>query len=128
MQLIQIIGIGVVATSLIIILRNQRPEIALLASIATGIIIFMLMASKLTSIIELLGSYADKAEIKPVFFTTVLKITGIAYIAEFGADVCRDAGESAIASKIELAGKITIVALAVPVITALLDLIIKVMP
>jgi len=128
MQLIQIIGIGVVATALTIILRKQRPEFALMASIATGIVIFMLMASKLTSIIELLGTYADKAEIKPAFFTTVLKITGIAYITEFGSDVCRDAGESAVASKIELAGKITIVALAVPVITALLDLIIKVMP
>lgn len=128
MQLIQVIGIGIVATSIIIVLRIQRPEIALLASIATGVIIFMLMISKLSSIIELLGTYADKAEIKPVYFTTVLKITGIAYIAEFGADVCKDAGESAIASKIEFAGKVTIVALAVPVITALLDLIIKVMP
>jgi stage III sporulation protein AD len=58
----------------------------------------------------------------------VLKITGIAYIAEFGAEVCKDAGEGSIASKIELAGKVTIIVLAVPIITSLLDLIIKVMP
>ena len=128
MQLIQIIGIGLVATSLIIILRKQRPEFALMASIATGSVIFMMVASRLASIIELLGTYADKAEIKPVFFTTVLKVMGIAYITEFGSDICRDAGENAIASKIELAGKITIVALAVPVITALLDMVIKIMP
>lgn len=128
MQLLQIVGIGIVATVIIIILRTQKPEIAVQVSIVTGIVIFMLLASKLSAVIDLLGSYADRADIKPVYFTTVLKITGIAYIAEFGAEVCRDAGESAIASKIELAGKVTIVVLAVPIITSLLDLIIKVMP
>lgn len=128
MQLLQIVGIGIVATVIIIVLRNQKPEIAVQASIVTGVVIFMLLASKLSAVIDLLESYADKADIKPVYFTTVLKITGIAYIAEFGAEVCRDAGESSIASKIELAGKVTIVVLAVPIITSLLDLILKVMP
>lgn len=128
MQLLQVVGIGIVATVIIIILRIQKPEIAVQASIVTGVVIFMLLASKLSAVIDLLGSYADKADIKPIYFTTVLKITGIAYIAEFGAEVCRDAGESAIASKIELAGKVTIVVLAVPIITSLLDLILKIMP
>jgi stage III sporulation protein AD len=50
------------------------------------------------------------------------------YIAEFGAEICKDAGESAIASKIELAGKVIIVVMAVPIITSLLDLVLKVMP
>ncbi|MEN6313693.1 MAG: stage III sporulation protein AD [Clostridiaceae bacterium] len=128
MQLIQIVGIGIIATVIIIILRVQRPEIAVQASIATGLVIFMLLASKLSAVMELLDNYADKADIKPIYFTTVLKITGIAYIAEFGAEVCKDAGENAIASKIELAGKVTIVVLAVPIVTSLLDIILKVMP
>jgi len=128
MQLMQIVGIGIVATAIIIILRVQKPEIAVQASIVTGLVIFMLLASKLSAVIELLDSYADKADIKPIYFTTVLKITGIAYIAEFGAEVCKDAGENAIASKIELAGKVTIVVLAVPIITSLLDIILKIMP
>lgn len=128
MQLMQIVGIGMIATVIIIILRVQKPEIAVQASIAAGLVIFMLLSSKLSAVIELLENYADKADIKPIYFTTVLKITGIAYIAEFGAEVCKDAGENAIASKIELAGKVMIVVLAVPVITSLLDIIIKVMP
>lgn len=128
MQLLQVVGIGIVATVIIIVLRTQKPEIAVQVSIVTGVVIFMLLATKLSAVIDLLGRYADRADIKPVYFTTVLKITGIAYIAEFGAEVCRDAGESSIASKIELAGKVTIVVLAVPIITSLLDLIIKVMP
>ncbi len=128
MQILQIVGIGIVAAVIIIILRAQKPEIALQASIVTGIVIFMLLASKLAAVVEVLESFADRADIKPIYFTTVLKITGIAYITEFGAEVCKDAGEGSIASKIELAGKVTIVVLAVPIITSLLDLIIKVMP
>ncbi len=128
MQMIQIVGIGLVATVLIIILRRQKPEIAVQVSIMTGVVIFMLLASKLSVIIDLLEDYADKAEIKPIYFSAVLKITGIAYIAEFGAEICKDAGEGSIASKIELAGKVIIVILAAPIITSLLDLIIEVMP
>lgn len=128
MQMIQIVGIGLVATVLIIILRRQKPEIAIQISIMTGVVIFMLLASKLSAVIDLLEDYADKAEIKPIYFSAVLKITGIAYIAEFGAEICKDAGEGAIASKIELAGKVIIVMLAAPIITSLLDLIIEVMP
>jgi stage III sporulation protein AD len=63
-----------------------------------------------------------------MYFTSVLKITGIAYISEFGAEICRDAGEGAIASKIEMAGKVIIIALAIPVITSLIDLVLKIMP
>ncbi len=128
MQIIQIIGIGFVATVLIIILKKQKPEIAVQVSIVTGVIIFLLLASKLSAVVDLLGAYAEKAKIKPAYFTTILKITGIAYIAEFGAEICNDAGESAISSKIELAGKVIIVVLAVPIITSMLDLIMEIMP
>ena len=128
MQIVQIVGIGLVATVLIIVLRRQKPEIAVQVSIATGAVIFMLLVSKLSAVIELLGDYADKAEIKPSYFTVVLKITGIAYIAEFGAEICKDAGESAIASKIEFAGKVLIILIAAPIILALLNLMIEILP
>jgi stage III sporulation protein AD len=128
MEILQIIGIGLVSTVIIIILRKQKPEIAVQVSIVAGIIIFMMLASKLSAVVDLLEEYANKAGIKPVYFTTVLKITGIAYIAEFGAEICRDAGEGAIASKIEMAGKIIIVVMAVPIIASLMDLILKIMP
>ncbi len=128
MEILQIIGIGLVSTVIIMILRKQKPEIAVQVSIVAGAIIFMLLASKLSAVVDMLDEYADKAGIKPAYFITVLKITGIAYIAEFGAEICRDAGEGAIASKIEMAGKVTIVVLAVPIITSLMDLILKIMP
>jgi stage III sporulation protein AD len=128
LEILQIVGLGIVAAIIIVVLRIQKPEIAVQASIITGVVIFLLLASKLSAVVEMLESYAGKVNIDSVYFTTVLKIIGIAYIAEFGAEVCKDAGESSIASKIELAGKVIIVVLAVPIVTSLLDLITKIMP
>lgn len=128
MEILQIVGIGLVATFLILILKAQKPEIALQVSILTGIVVFMLVAGKLAAVIELLKSYTQKANIDVIYISTLLKIIGIAYIAEFGAEICKDAGESSIASKIELAGKVIIIVLAAPILTSLLDLIITMMP
>ena len=128
MEILQIVGLGIVSAVIIIVLRAQKPEIAVQISIITGIVIFMLVASKLSSVLDMLQSFSDKARMDTVYFTTVLKIIGIAYIAEFGAEVCKDAGEASIASKIELAGKVIIVVLAVPIITSLLELITRIMP
>lgn len=128
MEILQIVGLGIVSAVVIIVLRAQKPEMAVQISIITGIVIFLLLASKLSAVLDMLQSFSDKANINPAYFTTVLKIIGIAYIAEFGAEVCRDAGESSIASKIELAGKVIIVVLAVPIVTSLMELITRIMP
>ncbi len=128
MEILQIVGIGIIAVILIITLKAQKPEIAVQISIVTGIVIFLLIASKLSAVIQLINSFAQKANINTAYISTLLKIIGIAYIVEFGSEVCRDAGESSVATKIELAGKVTIVLLAVPIITSLLDLIINLMP
>jgi len=128
MEIVQIIGIGLVSTVIMIILRKQKPEIAVLAGIAAGALMFLLIAAKLSAVVDLLEEYAARADIRPMYFSAVLKITGIAYIAEFGAEICRDAGEGAIAAKIELVGKVIIVTLAIPIITSLLDLVLKIMP
>lgn len=128
MEIFQIVGLGVVATIIAIVLKAHRPEIAIQISLLTGIIILMVILGKIAAVVDLLNSYAQKVNIDLIYFSTLLKIIGIAYIAEFGAEVCRDAGEGAIASKVELAGKVIIILLAVPIITSLLDLIISVMP
>jgi stage III sporulation protein AD len=127
-EILQIVGLGLVATVVIIVLKAQRPEIAIQISIVTGIVVFVLVAGKLSTVIEFLDSYSKKVNIDPIYLSTLLKIVGIAYIAEFGSEVCRDAGETSIASKIELAAKVVIVVLAVPIVTSVLELVIKIMP
>ncbi len=128
MDILQIIGLAIVATVIIAVLKVQKPEIAIQISIATGIIIFTMILGKITAVIELLNSFASKVNIDTIYLSTLLKIVGIAYIAEFGAEVCKDAGEGAIAAKVEFAGKVVIIVLAVPIITSLMDLVISIMP
>lgn len=128
MEILQIVGLGLIATVIIVILKVQRPEIAVQVSIITGILVFFMIAGKLFAVVELLKTYSKKASIDSMYINILLKIIGIAYIVEFAAEICKDAGESSIASKIELAGKVIIIVLAVPIITSLLDLIIKIMP
>jgi len=128
MEIIQIVGIGIIATILSVVLRQQKPEFAIQVSIVTGLIIFIFVISKLNYVIEVLNNLAKRIDMDLLYFTTILKVIGVAYIAEFGAQIARDAGEGAIAAKIELAGKILIMVLAVPVLTSLLDLIIKIIP
>jgi stage III sporulation protein AD len=128
MEIMQIIGLGIVVTILILIIRQQRPELALLLSLGLSVIIFLLVVGKISLILDLFRGLAERANINQLYLNTVLKIIGIAYISEFGAQVCRDAGEGAVAGKIEFAGKILILVLAIPIIAVVLDTITKLLP
>ena len=123
MDIIKIIGIALIALIIIIILKQYRPEFAIYISILTGILIILLVTDKLTDIIQLLNSIASKASINTEFLTLLLKITGIAFLAEFAVSICRDAGEAAIASKVEISSKIIIIAMSIPIISALLEIV-----
>ena len=93
-----------------------------------GIVIFISLAGKLADVIRTLEQLAAQAGVKAAFLETVLKIIGIAYIAEFGAQVTRDAGQESIASKIEMAGKVLILVMAIPIVTMIIETIIKILP
>lgn len=128
MEIFQIVGLALIAAVLAVLLKNQKPEIAIQISIAAGVVIFLLMAFRISAVVTLLQNLANKINIDIIYLSTVLKIIGIAYVTTFGAEVCRDAGESAIASKVEFAGKILIMILAVPILMAVLETILRIMP
>ncbi|WP_432400800.1 stage III sporulation protein AD [Wukongibacter sp. M2B1] len=128
MEIFKIVGLGITATLLAVIVKQYKPEYGIHISIATGVVIFLLVIGKLASIFEVMHGLADKLDMDVVYLKSVFKIIGIAYIAEFGSEVCRDCGESSIASKIEFAGKILIMVLALPILLSVLNLIIKLMP
>ena len=125
MEIFQIIGLGFIVTLLILVVRSQRPEIAVQLSLALAAIVFLMVLGKLEVVFDLFRDLAAKANISQVYLNTILKIIGIAYVTEFGAQVCRDAGEGAVAGKIEFAGKIMIMVLAVPIIALVLETITK---
>lgn len=128
MEILQIVGLGIIGTVLILVIRQQRPELALQLSLVISVIIFLVVAGKIALIIDLFNELANRANISQLYLNTILKIIGIAYIAEFGAQVCKDAGEGAVAGKIELAGKILIMVLAMPILIVVLDTVVKLLP
>ncbi|ACL69377.1 stage III sporulation protein AD [Halothermothrix orenii] len=128
MAIMQVVGIGITAAVLIILIRQEKPELAFLLSLVTGIAILILVIDQVAIVINLLEQLADKAQIDLIYLNTILKIVGIAYIGEFGAEITRDAGESALASKIEMAAKIIIMILTIPVMITLIETIIDLIP
>ncbi len=127
-EIIKIVGIGLIALVIAIVLKQYRPEYAIYVSIVAGILILVFIMSKITGIINLLKSISDKTYINKQFLSILLKITGIAIITEFAVSICTDAGEKAIASKIEIGSKVIIIAMSIPIISSLLELIIEILP
>lgn len=127
-DVIKIIGIGLISLIIIIIIKQYRPEFAIYVSLIAGVLIFSFVIGKFSSIINLLKSISNKAGINSSFLSILLKITGIAFLAEFAVSICKDSGESAIASKIELGSKVIIITMSLPIISSLLDVILRILP
>lgn len=128
MEIIKIVGIALIAMVIIIMLKQYRPEYAIFISILTGILILILVMDRLTGIINLIQSIEDKFSINTQFIALLIKITGIAFLSEFAVSICKDSGEAAIASKIEIGSKIIIISMSIPIISSLLEIILKILP
>lgn len=128
LDIIKIIGIGLISLIIIIIVKQYKPEFAVYISIVSGILILTLAFNKLTEIIRLLTNLANKSSVNGKFIILLLKITGIALLTEFAVSLCKDSGESAIANKIDIGGKVMIVAVSIPIISSLLETVTKILP
>ena len=124
-EVIKIIGIGLISLIIIIIIKQYKPEFAIYVSIISGIIIIYMIFNKLEGIINLLKMISNKSGINNNFLDLLIKITGIAFLAEFAINLCKDSGEGAIASKIEMGTKVIIVSMSIPIISSLLEVITK---
>ncbi|MFB9277359.1 stage III sporulation protein AD [Cohnella cellulosilytica] len=128
MDILQIVGIGFLATVLILVIREQKPMFAYLLAAFVGVGIFLAFVGKIGDVISVLEELADRSGIPSVYLKTMLKIIGIAYIAEFGAQIVRDAGLESMASKIEFAGKMLILVMAVPIISVIVETVLNLLP
>lgn len=93
MIIIQIVGLALLSAILIIVIKQVKPELAFLLSIAAGLVILILIMRQVEAVIELINQLARQARIDMIYFNTIIKIIGIAYIGEFGAELTRDSGE-----------------------------------
>ena len=128
MEITQIVGLALLVTIFLLILRQEKPVMAVLLSIIFSILIFTLMMGKLASIISIMRELSRRAGINFFFLDTILKILGVAYLGEFAAVICNDAGEQAVAKKVEFASKIIIAVMALPIMVAILESLMELMP
>ena len=121
--MLKIAVIGVLGAILAVWIKNVKPEFSVWITISTGLFIGIFVLNKIDGMLAELQSLTGYFSGYGPYFKLLMKILGITYLSEFSADLCKDAGASALASQIELAGKLSILILCIPVIRALLETI-----
>lgn len=115
--------LGITGILLALFLKESKPSFAVLISMGTCILIFFYALEKLLYLTETLEAIRGYVNLKSAYFETLMKIVGITYVADFSANLCKDAGYSAIAGQIEFFGKISVLVLSTPVLLALFETI-----
>ncbi len=128
MDIVKIIGVGLIAVIIITVVKQYKPEFVMYVSLMAGAIILFLVIDKIGAIISLLTTLSKKTGVNAKYLSILLKITGIAILTEFAVSICKDSGETAIANKVDFGGKIIIISISIPIISALLEVIMKIIP
>ena len=128
MDIIKVIMVGLIAVAIIVILKQYRPEYAVFVSIIAGVIILLMATGKINTVISFVNTISNKTNINSQFIKILIKITGIAILTEFAVSICKDSGETAVANKVDVGGKIIIITLSMPIIQSLLETVIKILP
>lgn len=128
MEPLRIVGVGLLVTVLAVVVREHRPELAVYLSLAGAALLLLLVVQRLAGLVGVLTDLAGRAHLEAPYLATVLKVIGVAYVVGLGAQVCRDAGERAVAEKMELAGKIVILSLSLPIMLAVVDTVAGILP
>ena len=125
MDLFQAVSVGMVGAVLALMLKEWKPELSVAVSIATGIFLLFGVFEELREVFSEFSGLMERGGVDLRYFQIVVKIIGISYLAQFGSSICRDSGQSAIAEKIELAGKAAVVSLTLPILIAFLEFVIQ---
>ncbi len=128
MDIIKIIGIGLSGGVLALVLKEYKPVFSVAVGCTTAIIIFLMLLQQISYVFDVVNLIAQRLSVNTEYIKIIIRIIGIAYLARFGSELCRDAGQNAIAQKIDFAGRIIIIVTSFPILTAVLNLLIGVLP
>lgn len=123
MEILKIAALALTGVILAALMKGVNKEFSIYIILATVILVFFTIIDKLAEIFTFLEGIYDDISYGRTFFPIILKVLAVAYITDFTAQLCKDSGEGAIGTKVELAGKIVIFYLAMPILTAILELI-----
>lgn len=127
MEIIKIAFFAFTALFIYLLLKEKKSDVGLLVILAAGVGIFLYMIGQFGEVIDFIKDIANKANIDTLYIGIVLKILAIAYITSFCSEICKDSGAGSIGSKVEFAGKIMILGLAIPILMAVLDSILQIL-
>lgn len=122
-MIFKLIGIAVIGVIVVTLLRSAKPEFAVFATIATGVVMVITMLSALRDVIIAFDSIVEKSGIDDKVFSAVLKIIGIGYLTEYSSSLANDAGCPSIAQKLQFGGKIVIFLMSISIVTSLIDVV-----
>lgn len=125
MEIFKIVALGILICIVIIIVKQIKPEFAILVLIAGSVVMLCYLFNYFTNILGVFDKIISKTGINAELFAIILKIVGIGYLIEFAANICADSGNPAIADKIVLGGKLMILTVSMPIITNLLNIIVE---
>lgn len=121
MDVVKVAVLGLMGVMVGLFFKQVRPEYTLYISLATGLLILILAVDKLEAVFVMIREIQSYLPIKAAYVTAILKMIGIAYIGQFSAGLCRDAGYSSVAGQIELFCKLSILLISLPILLALLE-------
>ena len=124
----KILGIGFAGALSALSVKEYKPDLALCIGCATAVTIFLALLSQIGYVIDLVSLLASHLAVDTEYIGIILRIIGISYLTRFGSALCHDAGQQAISQKIELAGRVMIVVTSIPILTAVLNLLIGILP
>ena len=127
-DVMQLVGIAIISTILCMVIKKDRPEMAMFIGVLTGIMILLSVTYKLNFIIDSINDLAHKANIPAMYISLIIKLIGIAYLMEFAIQICKDCGEGNIASKLEFGGKIIVMTMSFPILVSIIDMILNIIP
>lgn len=123
MNIIVIASSALIAAVLSVVLKQYKPEYSMFISIAAGVLIFLAVLTVIDPILDFIGELTDKAGLDGIYGEVLIKSLAICYITQLACDCCKDAGESAIAGKLQIAGKIAILLIALPMFRSLTEIV-----
>ena len=121
MTVVSASALAIVAVLLAVQFKANGGEYGIYLVMAAGMVLFFLGTGKMSTIVETARQIQSYVNINSIYLTTLLKMAGITYIAEFTSGICRDAGYSSIGTQIEIFGKLSILAVSMPILLALLE-------
>ena len=119
--MLKVIGIVIIGLSLIVIIKSLRPEYSYLVRLAAVSIVFLSAIVAFDSVSSYIQSLSDFNNVDALYVKTALKITAVCIVCKIVSDICKDCGESALASQTELFGRATVLIISFPIIKNLFD-------